>query len=99
MKTSSRNEFVEARRTMLVGLGLAACTLAVYWQVRRFEFTNYDEGDMILDNPIVLSGLTLAGIVVGADDLLVRVLASADVAVAHAGLRAVRAAGRAGTTW
>ncbi|HOX57720.1 MAG TPA: tetratricopeptide repeat protein [Candidatus Paceibacterota bacterium] len=55
-------DFIASRRTELVCLLLAAATLAVYWQVTGFEFTNYDEFTMILQNPHVLSGLTLQGL-------------------------------------
>jgi tetratricopeptide (TPR) repeat protein len=41
---------------------LAAITLAVYWQVRGFDFTNYDDRDFASRNPIVLRGLTWDGV-------------------------------------
>ena len=52
---------LKSRRTALVCLLLAAATLTVYWQVSGFEFTNFDEFQMMLSNPYVLGGLTLHG--------------------------------------
>ncbi len=40
---------------------LALATLAAYWQVGGFEFTNYDDENYVSKNPTVLAGLTLAG--------------------------------------
>ena len=62
MKSNGLTSFVDAHRTCLVSLLLAAVTFAVYWQVSGFEFTNYDESFTILKNPHVLSGLTRQGI-------------------------------------
>jgi len=46
----------------LIYLLLAASTAAVFWQVRNFEFVNYDDYEYVLKNPHVLSGLTPSGI-------------------------------------
>ena len=62
MKPGDLRSFVEARRTELACLVLAAATFAVYWQVSSFEFTNFDEFQMILNNPYVLGGVTLQGV-------------------------------------
>jgi Flp pilus assembly protein TadD len=62
MKDGDLKRFIESRRTSLVCLLLGAVTFVIYWQVSGFEFTNYDEFIMILNNPYVLSGLTLRGI-------------------------------------
>jgi protein O-mannosyl-transferase len=62
MSPSVLKSFVASHRTTLVCLLLAAVTAVVYWQVSRFEFTNYDEFIMILQNPFVLGGLTLRGL-------------------------------------
>jgi hypothetical protein len=51
------------RRDILIGLCLALATAAVYWPVRHFEFTNYDDNDYVYQNPQVQSGLTLRGLV------------------------------------
>jgi tetratricopeptide (TPR) repeat protein len=41
---------------------LALVTFAVYWQVGRFQFTNFDDPDMVSQNPIVRAGLTGPGL-------------------------------------
>jgi Tfp pilus assembly protein PilF len=62
MKPGRLKSFVEARRTEWVCVLLAAATFVVYWQVSRFEFTNYDEFKMVLSNPYVLGGVTREGL-------------------------------------
>jgi len=62
MSDAALKRFLESRRTLLVCLLLATTTFGIYWQVSRFEFTNYDEFIMILKNPYVLGGLTLQGV-------------------------------------
>jgi len=44
---------------LLVALGLAAVTLAVYGQVLTHQFINYDDDNYIWNNPMVIDGLTL----------------------------------------
>ena len=41
-----------------VCLGLAVVTLGLYWQVKSFEFNNYDDAPYITENPNVQQGLT-----------------------------------------
>ena len=77
----------------LVGLMLIAGTLAVYWPVRHYDYVNYDDRVYTYENPIVARGLTWAGLQVGVDERGRRQLASARLAVAHAGLPAFRADG------
>jgi protein O-mannosyl-transferase len=62
MNSGGLKSFVESRRIGLVCLLLATVTIAVYWQVARFEFLNFDEFTMILQNPFVLGGLTRQGV-------------------------------------
>ena len=62
MNPGGLKSFVESRLTALVCLLLAAATSIVYWQVSGFEFTNYDDDWMILNNPFVLGGLTVHGL-------------------------------------
>ena len=62
MKPCGLKSFVASRRTAFVCLLLAAVTSVVYWQVSGFEFTNFDEFQMVLSNPFVLGGLTLNGL-------------------------------------
>lgn len=46
---------------LIIGM-LILVTLAVYWQVWDFEFTNYDDDVYVENNPVVLAGLTPQGI-------------------------------------
>jgi protein O-mannosyl-transferase len=62
MNPGGLKSFVNSRRTALVCLLLAAVTSILYWQVSGFEFTNFDEFQMVLSNPYVLGGLTLHGV-------------------------------------
>jgi Tfp pilus assembly protein PilF len=43
---------------LAVYVGLVVATLAVYWQVRGFEFVDYDDGMYVTANPHVQSRLT-----------------------------------------
>ena len=47
---------------LIICILLAAVTLAVYWQVRHFDFVNFDDLNYITKNTHVQSGLTLEGI-------------------------------------
>jgi protein O-mannosyl-transferase len=48
---------------IFVYAGLILSTLLVYWQVRNFDFTNYDDDKYVTGNQHVLSGLTYDGFV------------------------------------
>jgi protein O-mannosyl-transferase len=48
--------------TLLIVLGLAIATLAVYWPVGRHEFINYDDTDYVTANAFVQAGFTRTGI-------------------------------------
>jgi hypothetical protein len=50
------------RRTVLICLLLTAAVLAVFWNVRGFEFTGYDDQHYVEHNRIVGKGLTWRGI-------------------------------------
>ena len=41
-----------------IALALALVTFAVYWPVRQFEYTNFDDQDYVYENPHVMKGLT-----------------------------------------
>ena len=62
MNSGGLRGLVESRRSTMVCLLLGAVTLATYGQVWSFDFTNYDDPKIILENPIVISGLTLRGL-------------------------------------
>ena len=47
---------------VLIGLILFAVTLALYLPVRGYDFINCDDPDYITSNPVVLGGLTWAGV-------------------------------------
>ena len=47
---------------LLICLTLALLTAAVYWPVRQFQFTNYDDPKYVAENPVVRHGLTLPGL-------------------------------------
>ena len=51
-------------RFLIIGVYflLAVVTLAVYWQVIGHEFVNYDDGDYILKNLHVKSGLSVENV-------------------------------------
>ena len=42
---------------------LAVSALLVFWQVRNFDFVNYDDDDYVYENPHVLNGLTADGVI------------------------------------
>ena len=52
----------EKYRTYAVCLILTAITLAVFWQVRNYNFINYDDREYITENQNIRCGLTLKGI-------------------------------------
>ena len=47
---------------LFIALALFACTVAVYFQTRRFDFVNYDDPEYVTANPHVRAGLTLDGL-------------------------------------
>lgn len=52
-----------AIETAAIAVVLAAATLLVYWQVRHFDFLNFDDNVYVPGNPHIRGGLTWAGIV------------------------------------
>ncbi len=42
---------------------LAVSTLLVFWQVRNFDFVNYDDNEYVYENPHVVNGLTFDNII------------------------------------
>lgn len=50
------------RRIVWVCLFLVLATVAVYYQVHRFEFINYDDPQYVIENSHVTSGLTREGV-------------------------------------
>ena len=50
-------------RHFWIYLILALATLAVYWQVHNFEFTNYDDDEYVNKNKHIITGLTRENII------------------------------------
>src|SRR5947209_3501846 len=49
---------IPMRRDLLIGLALAALTLAVYWPVHTHDFISYDDPQFITENDQIRSGLS-----------------------------------------
>jgi tetratricopeptide (TPR) repeat protein len=60
---SAMPESTKKYLVILVYLALALSTIAVFWQVRNFEFIVYDDNFYVTDNQHVLNGLTPDNIV------------------------------------
>jgi len=52
----------DRRQLYLICALLILATLAVYWQVAGFDFTNLDDSYFVRDNPFIANGLTPAGV-------------------------------------
>jgi hypothetical protein len=50
------------RRDVIICLGLAAITLAIFWPVHRHDFTNFDDREYVTENPVVQAGITWPGL-------------------------------------
>jgi Flp pilus assembly protein TadD len=59
--TDSGNVF-DRHRDVLIAALLVGATLAVYWQVRHFDFVRFDDTRYITENRHVKSGLTAKGL-------------------------------------
>ncbi|OEU63720.1 MAG: hypothetical protein BBJ57_13635 [Desulfobacterales bacterium PC51MH44] len=55
--------FLGVRHDIWICLLLVVATFIVYWQVRNFEFVNFDDSYYILENNYVKDGITVKGIV------------------------------------
>lgn len=51
---------IPARRNLLLALTLASLTFAVYLPVRHYNFLNYDDYFLVLENPYLRAGVTPA---------------------------------------
>jgi Tfp pilus assembly protein PilF len=63
INTAHKKTFFKIRLDFLVCLFLVITTLAVYWQVRDYEFVGYDDVRYVTKNPRVQGGLSLEGII------------------------------------
>jgi len=62
IKKTQKNTFLNVRPELLVCLFLAIAILVVYWQVRNFQFVNYDDREYVTKNHHVQAGLTTESI-------------------------------------
>ena len=62
INTARKKTFFKIRLDFLVCLFLVITTLAVYWQVRDYEFIGYDDVLYVTRNPHLQTGLSLEGI-------------------------------------
>ncbi len=62
MKADSQKFFLNIRCDLLICLFLVIATLAVYQQVRHYDFVGYDDDDYVFENPHIRAGLTLNSI-------------------------------------
>ncbi|MGB8226475.1 MAG: hypothetical protein WCE45_06395, partial [Sedimentisphaerales bacterium] len=55
----------QVKKTLVLSIyfALAVSTLLVFWQVRNFDFVNYDDNVYVYENPHVLNGITGDGII------------------------------------
>ena len=53
----------QRQQAILICVSLAVLIAAVYWQVARAGFVNYDDDEYVTANPHVLGGLTAPGVV------------------------------------
>jgi Flp pilus assembly protein TadD len=58
MKMQPMPEQVKKSLVLSIYFALAVSTLLVFWQVRNFDFINYDDSVYVYENPHVLNGLT-----------------------------------------
>ncbi len=61
-KASPTPEPRSATAARVVLLVLAVVTIWLYWPVREFQFTNYDDPDYVSANPFIQEGITARGI-------------------------------------
>ena len=60
---SDKPFFSNNRLLLIIYLLLIVVTLAVYWQINKFDFINFDDNIYISENPVIQSGLTLQGLI------------------------------------
>lgn len=61
-KNADKISFWKLRSNVLISLVLVVSILAVYWQVRNYDFVSFDDDIYVSNNPHVQAGLTLEGI-------------------------------------
>jgi tetratricopeptide (TPR) repeat protein len=58
MKSQPMPEQVKKILVLAIYFVLAVSALLVFWQVRNFDFVNYDDNKYVYENPHILNGLT-----------------------------------------
>jgi hypothetical protein len=58
----NKSAITHKRQKLIVYIVLTAVTLAVFWQVNKFDFVNFDDQLYVTENSIIQSGITLDGI-------------------------------------
>jgi hypothetical protein len=58
IKTGPDKQKASLTLRLTIYLVLALVTLAVFWQVNKFDFTNFDDNIYVTENNYVLSGIT-----------------------------------------
>jgi hypothetical protein len=55
----------QVKKSLIISIyfALTVSALLVFWQVRNFDFVNYDDDAYVYKNPYVLNGLTPAGVI------------------------------------
>ena len=69
------------KQKLIVYIVLTLVTLAVFWQVNRYDFINIDDNVYVTGNSHIQSGITLDGFRWAFSYHLCRILASFDMAV------------------
>jgi tetratricopeptide (TPR) repeat protein len=63
MKTQPMPQQIKKSLVISIYLVLTVSALLVFWQVRNFNFVNYDDGIYVSENPHVLNGLTVDNVI------------------------------------
>jgi len=61
-QTQQKSRAKRQSESVWIVLGLALLNVAVYWQLTRYQFLNFDDDAYITDNPSVAAGLTWDGV-------------------------------------
>jgi hypothetical protein len=63
MKTQPMPQQIKKTLVLSIYFALIVAALLVFWQVRNFNFINYDDGIYVSENPHVLNGLTVDNVI------------------------------------
>ncbi|PYT28731.1 MAG: hypothetical protein DMG57_13915 [Acidobacteria bacterium] len=61
-QTQQKSRAKRQGESVWIVLGLALLNVAVYWQLNRYQFLNFDDDAYITDNPSVAAGFTWDGV-------------------------------------